>query len=726
MRKQQEVVWMMFAIMLPLIADVMAAERPSKILCGPSFSVSSNTDSAVLLEDAKALNADALMCFSQDLGEPFRLQCDKAGITLVHDSVGPGLRASVSTNKDAFHDLSIFGSFGTVWSENLRLAALNPAYHFQVCVPDEFTWHNAQLRYTLGVDPPEETAFYCADESTLERFRKESGMDLPAFRRSRVLDGKVPAERQYAALRYKWAAETIREWASSVRKANPKMGVAAVFSSMPAYGLERYPSGIAWDILGAGEFLDMVIVTAFQSHFDYRGLETHYYISETAKTLAAAFGPKTRTGVVTQLYSQNDENDPQTTVRAVDGLFLPAPLRPVDIYGSLIAAAYHGATILSCFDGRWVMKRSKDFSQAKFDAVKRAYDFVRAIEPWLAGGRESGELTVLLSRASEDYYQLDNARMDRDCVDDGSAGIWQYGGWAQPANYYSWRGNFNQESSRGFRAGQGLMRYLFKRGYVFRVQYLDQPLRLDLADARLIIMPFPYCLSTAAKNTIELAVKRGATLVAANQLGELDENGVRHDQPVLADLLPGLSKGAMTRFAGLQFNPESVGKKPRANFSLKAPNLEIRGAGLEAAVTDAEGHILAVRRELGRGMVYFISELTLSYGENPSGYGFFDSVMAMAFNGGQTAAVPDGIMTDVEAGYRRTDSGACLGLINWNAKAQKVSYHLPEFLRGKTCKVIASDQSSLPVEINSTNGVASLTLDAHQVCALVFSSESSP
>lgn len=683
-------VWLRAVAMATAFAAAQAEEAPNKgLLLGPTISIRKNTDLPATIEAMKGLGANFLLTLGQVQDDAFLKACNEAGITIMRDGMG---RIAVQERKspEKYYQHSFTGAFFREWNDYLKGLAAAPGCHVLCCVPDELTWHNAQLRYTTGISPPEAIPFYATDDDSRARFKKETGMELPAFRRSRILDGKDPAERRYAILRYKWAEDSLRKWARTIRDTNKGVQVGAVLTSVPAFGLERYPSAMAWDLLGRESFVDIMTVTAFTTGYDYRGLDTHYYVSETAKTLAAAFGPKTQTGVVTVLYSTNLDDDPYTVRRLIDGTYLPTRVRPVDIYGTHIASAFHGAKVLSCYDGRYVDRDAKTFSQIKHDALKKGFEYLRRIEKPLVEGTEPREILVLVSRASEDYYMLDHADVSRNLADDGSAGIWAYGGWAQPANRCSWHGNRQQEHSKGFRSGQGLLHYLMKSGYVFVVRYLDQIDTFDLDGARTIILPFPYSVPTAVLPKLREAVSEGATLIIGNRLGELDENGVAYaPEPLLAALMP-IEKGSMTPREG-------------AEVQIK------QGGGLATASV-----------EVGKGAVHFVKELVMQAALYPHELRGADQLLRRTIQAGETVPVPSGPFSDIEAGYRQVGGGAYLGVINWRAVPQKATYVLPPALGLRKWEARNIDGSDGGITLDEKKGTVTFELGPHDVKGLVF------
>ena len=701
------------------VAVLLAGEKtPGRILCGPTFSVRKNTKVNETVEAMKALGVNCLICFRQDGGDEFLKACDKAGITIILD--GTGRAAKLDTRKPTdYYNHSFTGTFADGWNAYLKRAAASKRYHMLCCVPDEMTWHNAQLKYTLGITPPSDVPFYPTDAATAARFKKETGMELPKFRRSRILDGRNPAERRYAVLRYKWADEALRKFARTISDANKNMKTAAVLTSIPSFGLERYPSAMAWDMLGREPFLDVATVTAFTTGYDYRGLDTHYAVSETAKCLASAFGPKVQTGVVTVLYSANMEDDRWSVRRKIDGVYLPTPLRPVDIYGPHIAAVFHGSQVISCYDGRYVDPSARNYSKWKADALKTGFSYVKNIEKCFLEGSEVPEILVLVSRASEDYYQLDHADLSRSEADDGSAGIWEMGGWAQPANRYSWRANRNNELSKGFRADNGMLRYLMKRGYPFVVKYLDQIDTYELTGARTIIMPMPYSVPQAALGKLQKAVKGGATLIIANSLGELDASGQpRKPGPMLTPLMP-VSKGGPVRVTGLDFS----GWKGRAKCRVRRPYTAdeiLPRDNVDVIAKTADGKAMLVKHLLGDGAAYFVSNLELDSTNEVAHYEIMDRIAANAFLAGNAVPVPTRKYDDIEAGFRRLGAGGYLGVINWQAKPQKVVYALPAYLVGRKFKAMNLDGSASGVSVDAKGKTVTFELGKHGVKGVLF------
>jgi len=159
------------------------------------------------------------------------------------------------------------------------------------------------------------------------------------------------------------------------------------------------------------------------------------------------------------------------------------------------------------------------------DLRRREFQFIRTLESWgVAKARTPRKIALLLSRASEDWW-------------DNLHGTYWLGG--------------SVEGKQGFWTSRLINAFLLENGYPFDLYYLDQPgdpsasLRAGLAalaDYKLLIVPFPYSVSRAAAEALRRAQAAGAKLLIAQKQGEVDELGVKYDQPILNQVIDAGSK----------------------------------------------------------------------------------------------------------------------------------------------------------------------------------------
>ena len=131
---------------------------------------------------------------------------------------------------------------------------------------------------------------------------------------------------------------------------------------------------------------------------------------------------------------------------------------------------------------------------------------VQAMEPFVAEAAAPGDVLVLYSRRSEDLWQL------RDRKAPGA--------------------------KRGFVAHRNVLYFLLRRGYPFRVTFLESPDPDRLKEARVVLVPFPAALTAAEAGLLETLARGGKTVVIMSGLSALDELG-RARAPRLAGLFGG-------------------------------------------------------------------------------------------------------------------------------------------------------------------------------------------
>jgi len=301
------------------------------------------------MEELQALHVNAAFFFypsqhPDEAGELTR-QCREKGISVFTEDTPRGEPFTVKDEKGNWRliqPLCVNGPFCRLWADKIASVCREFAPDSMGLCPDEFYWSNSQLGYTCRVIPSTNETFYCACSACTKEFCAKYGQEFLELGRSRILQENTPANRAFILFRYESVARAFREWMDRVKAENSNQNVCIVLSAVPQYALERYPSGICWDILGKRVPADDVIVTAFPSSFDYRGPRTHYWITETVKHLVGAF-KNSRAGIVCNLYDCNLEGSSTSIKREMDGKYIPVKVRPVDVYGNIISCIANGA-----------------------------------------------------------------------------------------------------------------------------------------------------------------------------------------------------------------------------------------------------------------------------------------------------------------------------------------------------------------------------------------------
>ncbi len=186
--------------------------------------------------------------------------------------------------------------------------------------------------------------------------------------------------------------------------------------------------------------------------------------------------------------------------RAAMEIFVPPSVREG------IQAALQGARLIAWYRYNYIgLQKSTDHR-------RREIAFLNALERWgVTRARTPGALAVLASRASEDWWDNDHGT--------------------------NWLGD-NPVAKQGFWTARLVNQFLNANGYPYDLYYLDQPETLkDIGRYKVLFLPFPYAVSKQAAAALAKAQAGGSRLLIAQQLGEVNEVGERHERPILSDLV---------------------------------------------------------------------------------------------------------------------------------------------------------------------------------------------
>jgi len=395
-------------------------------------------------------------------------------------------------------------------------------------VPDEIYYANAHIPYTFGVPVPEDDTYLCSSPEVRAAFSRETGLELPQVTRSRLLKRNTREARQFILFRYRTLADTLKQWQRVAREVNPEIKTYAMLNLRAVYGLERYPGGLALDLLGPDAGFDYIAATSFQCSYDWRGPDTHYFIPETIKHLRAGL-PKAKVFAFTSAFRWLPDSS------AAKGL-LPleefAPLRQLCYYGTAISSIAHGA------DGFMSLRGGtpEECTPKIWEAQKKAYGAFAAIRSWIEGAAPPRDIAFLYSRAGEDFYGLAHEEASLDPEQDGSEHMLRTEH-VQQKNYISYHLLKEKEQARGFLAHKRVMHFLFKNGYPFDMFYLDTLAPAQIEPYRVLVLPFAHAISEQAAAMLKEAVAAGKKVVLFDNLGALDQEGEPHETPLLAELV---------------------------------------------------------------------------------------------------------------------------------------------------------------------------------------------
>jgi len=655
-----------------------------------------NANSPTLAEDLSELHSDCVIVFTPGKDADVHLrrtieECRGRGISVFMDG---GARDETFRRRGEdrkwrlVNPACLNGPYADAWEKYLIRMVTQFNFDVMSLTTDEFYWANAQTRYTFGVQPQGDAPFYCQCEHCKRGFRERYGLALPDSGRSRILNDSAAA-RAFVLYRYESVADALARFDAAARRARPGGKTGAVFSAVPVYALERYPSGICYDLIGRKVRIDNVAVTAFPSGWDNHGPESHLWIAETAKHFVAAFPTSTVT-VVLNNYNCNCPDDKKSVKREIDpGQFTPTRLRKVDCWGNALSLAAHGASV-NCYHLRYASDGHRH------DAFQRGYGLLEAIEGWLEGSTIPNTIAVLYSRAGEDFYGLRYGRSGLPANEDESGAIWKCGGWAQPANRAAWRYNTttNVRGSWGFRAQKAVLHLLLRNGYPFRMHYLDSLDAKQLEGARLIILPFAYSMSPEAAGVVRRAVEAGAALIVFSQLGETDALGAERPQPLLLDTV-----GLAALPSGQRETQLDLTRQCPVTVSASLPKVETfdRVAVSTADKWSRGGEIL--HRRVGKGQVVYLAGDFAAHAADAAMRdllcGMADSLLGRENPVCLRRPAPD----SVEAMAREKEASRILFLVNWSSAPRKVPVRIsvPAGTYRLTCRSVLKDgRFSLP------------------------------
>jgi len=143
--------------------------------------------------------------------------------------------------------------------------------HYTSCSLDEMGWNNMYAGYGLYGPKksaemiPEGTPFYCNCEECQKAFRKETDMDLPEIGPSRLFKTNTTQVRRFILWRYETFARALAGFVAKAQETNPKGRTMLTLSLASSQSLERYPQGLAIDVIDAVSSLTLCKQPAFKT-----------------------------------------------------------------------------------------------------------------------------------------------------------------------------------------------------------------------------------------------------------------------------------------------------------------------------------------------------------------------------------------------------------------------------------------------------------------------------
>jgi hypothetical protein len=307
-------------------------------------------------------------------------------------------------------------------------------------------------------------------EPTLQAFRERFGPDaeLPPD-----IWQQTVANKRWVLFGYERSARRLKDCHELVKRINPECATFTNISSGAVSANNRMTYGLGYDVIGhiAG--------------LDYFG--TDYQEQEQCVWTAAT---RHRRGCME--------------------LFVPRSVREG------IQCVLQGARFVSYYRYNYIeMQKSADHRTREFALMK-------AMERWGATRPARAKTAVLISRASENWWDNNHG-----------------------TNWLGW----NPVAKQGFWTHRAILAFLLHNGYPFDLYYLDQIESVeDLSQHRLIILPFPYSVKAADVAILNKARENGSRLLIAQKQGEVDEVGREHPAPVLHALVESGQKDGSVLF----------------------------------------------------------------------------------------------------------------------------------------------------------------------------------
>ena len=407
-------------------------------------------------------------------------------------------------------------AWGQWWAGHVGTAAAKKWPGILGIVPDEMAWNSGHISYTFGIPQAVGTKVYCDCEVCAQG----AGGKAPVTASRFLTDS--PEARRFIEYRYQAVADVLKKAQENGKANDPNFLCYYTLNLREVGAMERYPSGVALDVLPQA---DVLLATIFQTSVDRRGEHSRFMQAMAVKQLLAA---RPRIGVVlalaatvydygakqdwTQSYYWRKEVEdllPGNVVASIRQDMRSYTMRDDEVILPAVSAIAHGA------------KGVMFFVEEKAAAMKEVFAMMTALEKPLAGASVPGEVVVVVSRVSEDRWMLSHAP-EVGSRDDFSDAMMQDGCWAQPSDRIAWEFNKDKPHSQGFRSTAAAMEALIRLGIPFRAVFAEGLRADDLKEAKAVVVPFCTHLSQESARLLQAS---SAKLVVYAHRGEMDEKG---------------------------------------------------------------------------------------------------------------------------------------------------------------------------------------------------------
>ncbi|MEI8246444.1 MAG: hypothetical protein WCI51_11465 [Lentisphaerota bacterium] len=267
---------------------------------------------------------------------------------------------------------------------------------------------------------------------------------------------KMDIFRKQCLFNYEQTSLLIKQWNDCVKDVNPAVVTLTNLGPHPFAYNNRLLYNFSYDIVGS------------LSGVDYLG--TDYQNAKTRFLVTAASG-KTK-AVMAVFPSARQDN---------------------------LSCILQGARGITVYRYNYI------FTENKTDSTKATFFLCDTLANWgYDGTLRPAKIVLLASRASEDWWQLDNNSIHR--ADEKTI-----------------------ESKMGFWSTEIIAEFLDLGGYPYDVLYLDREEDLKkVAEYPLAVMPFPYSVSKKAAAILGKAFDGKTRFLIFGKKGEVDEYGMKH------------------------------------------------------------------------------------------------------------------------------------------------------------------------------------------------------
>jgi hypothetical protein len=310
--------------------------------------------------------------------------------------------------------------------------------------------------------------------------------------------------RKWKTFEYERLAEMFNEVAGELKKKKPGLELYCS-PNLYAPSNTRMEHGVALDRMGA------------QANFT--GVQVY---CGDPKRAEGAFPDKVRMGSI------------QTLGTGEAGTF------PIVFYDYFMDLLMNGCTKLNMY--------RLNYMEPYWKVVIKASKMARLLETWgLKESRTAAETCVLISRASEDWWQVtaDSEVIDYINTQDSNLLYMDVKDlavvWSKTRKTFKPDARVRKcqyERFRGMYSTQYVENLLKRNGVQYDIRYSERPETLDvLSRYKLVILPFSYSMSKPAFTAVEKAVAAGSKLLIYGQLAPTDEYGEKYPEPLLKALV---------------------------------------------------------------------------------------------------------------------------------------------------------------------------------------------